>query len=77
MTTDIFDENAYNHALKEPNLSAEELRWIRECREHPFRHSRVIGEALREVDIEVERRRRALEARDWWENLGKESGESE
>jgi len=63
MTTDISDKNAYNQALKEPNLSAEEIRWIRECREHPFRQHPLVSEALHEVDLEV-KRRRALEARE-------------
>jgi len=66
---DIFDENAYNEELKQPNLCADEIRHIRECREHPPRQSPAVTEALQEVDLEIERRRRRLEAQAWFDNL--------
>jgi hypothetical protein len=66
---DIFGENAYNHELKEPNLSAEEIRRIRESRLFPLRQSPAVTEALQEVDREIEARRRMLKERAWWDSI--------
>ena len=65
---DFFNpENAYNHALKRRwrTMPSGEIRHV-DPDEYEFQ---AACEAMREVDDEIEQRRRRLEAKDFLENL--------